>query len=473
MMPGVIRARHLLSGFRAKVTSILVLTMLFVSALSNYLVYRFALNSQFNELRQILKVIAQTAALSIDADLIQKVPLNREGVKSPQYKAVAETLTKIKEANEPIRWIYTMAKTGRAGIWQFIVDLDPESKESRIKGVTAYPGDTYDASRFPEMLKAFDGPSADRELAIDEWGITLSGYAPIRDRSGKAVAIIAVDLMAEDVYRIQSDVQRRGMLVLLLGVIFSIAMGVVVSNRITKPVRGLVEGTRRLADGDLHHQVEVKGADEISELAHSFNEMAARLLESRKEIHDYFYRAIQSLIRILEARDGYTRGHSDRVAEYAKKIALAMGFSEDRAEFIERSAQLHDIGKLVIHDDILNKKGRLTDEEWRIIHDHPIVSEDILKPMVLDKEMLEIVRSHHERYDGAGYPDKIDGRNINIFAQVIAVADSYDAMTSARAYRAALSREDAIEELKRYSGTQFNPQVVDAFIAVLAKEPRA
>ena len=467
------KIRPLLSSFRAKVTSILILTLLFVTALSNYLVYTFALDAQFNHLRGILKVIAQTAAFSIDGDVIQEVPLNREGARSPQYKVIAEKLVKIKEANPPLRWIYIMTRTGREGIWQFVVDPEPVSKKTRIKGVTSYPGDTYDASRFPEMLKAFDGPSADRELAIDEWGVTLSGYAPIRDKSGKAVAILAVDLMAEDVYKIQRDVHRRGMLVFLLGVIFSIALGVVASNRITTPVQQLVEGTRRIADGELHHRVEVKGSDEISELAHSFNEMAARLLESRKELHDYFYRVMQSLIRILEARDLYTRGHSERVAEYSKRIALAMGFSKDRAELIERSAQLHDIGKLVIQKDILNKEGRLTDEEWKIIHDHPVISEDILKPVAFDKEMLDIVRSHHERYDGIGYPMKIDGKSINIFAQIIAVADSYDAMTSARAYRPALSREDAIDELKKYSGTQFNPRVVEAFVAVLAKERHA
>ena len=102
-----------------------------------------------------------------------------------------------------------------------------------------------------------------------------------------------------------------------------------------------------------------------------------------------------------------------------------------------------------------------------------MISEDILKPVAFDKEMLDIVRSHHERYDGIGYPMKIDGKSINIFAQIIAVADSYDAMTSARAYRPALSGEDAMEELKKYSGTQFNPRVVEAFVAVLAKERRA
>ncbi|MCX6340466.1 MAG: HD domain-containing protein [Candidatus Aureabacteria bacterium] len=130
-------------------------------------------------------------------------------------------------------------------------------------------------------------------------------------------------------------------------------------------------------------------------------------------------------------------------------------------------------GGIIIQKEILNKQGRLTDEEWKIIHDHPMISEDILKPVVFDKEMLDIVRSHHERYDGIGYPDKMDGKSINIFAQIIAVADSYDAMTSARAYRPALSKGDAIEELKKYSGTQFNPRVVEAFVAIPTREPHA
>ena len=174
-------------------------------------------------------------------------------------------------------------------------------------------------------------------------------------------------------------------------------------------------------------------------------------------------------MRILEAKDAYTMGHSERVAEYSKEIALEMGFSQEKAETVRRAGELHDIGKLVIDERIINKKGNLTDEEWKIVKDHPIVAEEVLRPVFIDEEMLAMVRSHHERYDGTGYPDKIKGDSINIFAQIISVADSYDAMTSRRSYREALSKEEAIEQLKKNSGTQFNTQVVKAFLKVLER----
>ncbi len=448
---------------------ILVLSFIFVSGLSNLLIHEFAIRSQFNQLRDKLMVIAQTAALMVDADLVLQVPLNREGVNSAQYKSIAEKLNKIKAVNPPIKSIYTMTKTGREGIWQFIVDPEPVSK-GKSASPTSYPGDKYDASRFPEMLKGFSGPSADKKLMQDEWGITLSGYAPVSDKNGKVVAILGVDIAAEDVYNTRKAMHHRGMIVLALGIFTSIALGLLISRRITDPIKKLVEGTRRIAAEDLQHRVKIKGNDEIKELADSFNRMAASLFESKIKLHDYFYRVVQSLIRILEAKDIYTQGHSERVSEYAEKIALKMRLPAQKVELLKKVAQLHDIGKLVIDEGILNKQDKLTGEEWKIIKGHPVTGEEILKPLFLDEEMMAVVRSHHERYDGKGYPDKISGTNISVFAQIISVADAYDAMTSARAYRLALSQEKAIGELKNNCSTQFNPQVVEAFLNVLQEE---
>ena len=462
--------RNLFSSFRVKVTLALIFSMFFVGALNNFLIYRYTLDSQFSTLRNRLMLLARTAVLMIDPGVLMEVPLDRDGVNSSQFKSIVGILKKIKEANPPIDSIYTLTRTGKKGIWQFIVDDEPADEEDEILGTTAYPGDEYDASRFPEMMKAFDGPSADTEFEVDEWGATLSGYAPIRDKKGNAVAVLGVDIKADEVYGVQGAVRRRALSVLVLGIILSIFLGIFLAKRITNPIKKLVDGTNHIADGDLKYQVEIPDHDEISELARSFNKMGASLYESRRKLHDYFYRVMQSLVRILEAKDGYTEGHSERVAEYSERIALKLGFSQGRAELIKRTAQLHDIGKLAIQQSILNKEGRLTEGEWRLIREHPIVGEDILKPVVFDKEMLAMVRSHHERYDGVGYPDKINGKNINIFAQIISVADSYDAMTSARAYRPALSKEEAIEELKKNSGTQFNPRVVEAFLEVLEEE---
>jgi putative nucleotidyltransferase with HDIG domain len=458
------------SSFRTKVALILIASLFFVATLSNFLVYKYALDSQFRQLREKLMIIAQTAALAIDSDLLLQVPLNRAGLNSPSYKIIAKKLTEIKDATPLILYIYTMVKTDQEGIWQFVVDPTSPTEEEEEEGLTSYPGDKFDVSRFPDMLKAFDGPSADEKVEMDEWGATISGYAPVRNEKGKAVAVLGVDMAVEDVYAIQRRVHRRGIFVLALGIIFSLSLGILISSKITERVKKLVEGTRRIAQGDLQYQVKVKGQDELSELARSFNKMSGSLIESRRKLHDYFYCVVQSLVRSLEAKDHYTRGHTDRVAEYAKKIALKMGFSQEKAELLRETAQLHDIGKLGINESILNKNGKLTEEEWKIIQEHPIVGEEILKPVAFDKEMLAMVRSHHERYDGKGYPDKIEGEDINIFAQIVSIADAYDAMTSDRAYRAALSKDEAIEELRENSGTQFNSKIMQIFLDILKEE---
>lgn len=467
------KIKLLLRSFRVKVTLALVLSMLLVGAMSNLLVYKFALDSQFNELRNKLMIIVQTAALMIDADTLLAVPLNREGINSPQYNIIVEQLRRIKAANLPIKYIYTMGKTEKEGIWQFIVDPDPLVINQNKERLTSYPGDRYDATRFPEMLKVFDGPNADKKLEVDEWGVSLSGYAPIRDKSGKAIAMLGIDMTANDVYMIQRQVHKRALLVLVLGLFLSLVLGMFISKRITSPIRELVKGTRRIGTGDLQYRVEISGNDEISELATAFNQMTKNLFEARKRILNYFYDVVQSMVRILEAKDHYTRGHSERVAEYAAKIAQKMGFPKEKVELLTEMALLHDIGKLSIKDDILNKKGRLTEEEWEIVKRHPIIGEEILKPVFFKEEMLIVVREHHECYDGRGYPDQLTGDKINIFAAILFVADAFDAMTSERAYRSALSRQEAIAELKVNRGTQFNPKIVDVFLEILKDEEKS
>ena len=464
------RIRSILGSFRTKVTITLVLALFLVMSLSDFLIYQFSLNMQFSQLREKLMMIAQTAALMIDTDLLSKVPLSREGVNSEAYQAIVQKLKKIKEVNTPLKYIYIMTKTNQEGIWQFVVDPDPENRGRKSNIVTSYPGDKYNALRFPEMLKAFSGTSADNKIEFDEWGVTLSGYAPIRDKYGEAVAILGVDMEAKDVYQTQKEVHRRAMFVLLVGVLTSVVLGFTISSRLAARIEKLAKATRHIAAEDLEYKVEMGGNDEISELAKSFNQMASSLADSRNKLHDYFYRVVQSLVRILEAKDPYTQGHSERIAEYAQKIALHMGFSPEKAETVRKAAELHDIGKLAINENILNKKGKLTDEEWKIIREHPILAEEVLKPVLLDEEMLVMIRSHHERYDGEGYPDKIKGDNINLFAQIIAVADAYDAMISPRAYREPMSKEAAISELKVNSGTQFNTQVVKAFLKMMEEE---
>ncbi|TRZ95274.1 HD domain-containing protein [bacterium] len=458
-----------LNSFQTKVTLAFVLCLLFIAGLGNFFLYNYSINSQFSQIREKLLVIARNAALSVDTQALSAVPLNHDGINSQEYKVVLKQLEKLKEINPSLKYIYTLTKTDQPGIWQFIVDPNPISTRNNPQGPTAFPGDKYDVSRFPEMVSGYMRPTADRELVVDEWGVTLSGYAPIRDAQGKTIAVLGVDIDANSIYQMQKAIKLHVVFVLIFAVVISLVLGIWISRKVTKPVAKLVEGTRKIASGDLSYKVEIEAKDEIGELAASFNNMASSLSEARKKLHEYFYRIVQTMVRSLEAKDSYTRGHSDRVSEYTEKIALEMGFPASEAELLKKAAQLHDVGKLGIRESVLNKKGLLSEDEWDLIHKHPVVGEEILRPIFLDQEMLSVIRSHHERCDGKGYPDGLKEDEISIFAQIVCVADAYDAMTSDRAYRPTLSMQEGIARLKNGVGTQFNPKIVEAFIRVLSK----
>jgi putative nucleotidyltransferase with HDIG domain len=174
--------------------------------------------------------------------------------------------------------------------------------------------------------------------------------------------------------------------------------------------------------------------------------------------------AINSLAAALEARDAYTRGHSERVARFALLCAEELGLDDEQRDIIRKAALLHDIGKIGIRDDVLNKPMKLTPEERAIISKHPSFGSEILGPIKFLSEVRQLVTHHHERWDGTGYPDGLKGQEIPIESRIVAVADAYDAMTSARAYRGRMNREDALEELKRNSGSQFDPHVLAVFL---------
>ena len=181
-------------------------------------------------------------------------------------------------------------------------------------------------------------------------------------------------------------------------------------------------------------------------------------------------RLIRAFINSIEAKDKYTQGHSERVAEYSIKIAQQMKLSRKQIQLIRQGAVLHDIGKIGISEAILNKPGRLTDEERNEIQQHPLIGIKILEEVGLEPEVLEMVRSHHERYDGNGYPDGRVAREVSLATRILCVADAYDAMTSDRPYRQGMSQETALGILEECKSTQFDPVIVDAMIKAMEKK---
>ena len=201
------------------------------------------------------------------------------------------------------------------------------------------------------------------------------------------------------------------------------------------------------------------------------------LVRQKKEI-DQLYREIQrnylgtmtSLCAAIEAKDKYTRGHSDRVFYYALKMAKELRLNKRNVEQLRYASFLHDLGKIGIPDSILMKPGKLTPEEYALVKEHPKVGEKILNPIRFLEKTKNIIRHHHERVDGKGYPDGLDFENMTIEERIIAVADAYDSMRSERPYRGPLSKEEALEILKKEMGKQFCPRCVEVFVKIIERD---
>ena len=199
----------------------------------------------------------------------------------------------------------------------------------------------------------------------------------------------------------------------------------------------------------------------------SFSHQVGIAIENHRlysDIHNIFLDYIKSIAAALDARDAYTHGHSRRVAEFSVGIGKVLGLSEGELEFLELSATIHDIGKIGIGESVLNKPDKLTDEEFLIIKSHVVKGSKILEPMSRLRALMPGVRSHHERYDGKGYPDGLKGDEIHLVARIISIADTYDAMTSSRVYRKGLPNEVAFKEIEKGAGTQFDPKLATAFV---------
>ena len=207
-----------------------------------------------------------------------------------------------------------------------------------------------------------------------------------------------------------------------------------------------------------------------------FREIAAELsigIENArlyKNLQEVYIRTIKALTLAIDAKDHYTEAHSEHVTTYAVDIARELGLGLMEIEAIKEASQLHDLGKIGVHDYILIKPEKLTPQEWEEIKLHALKGAEILEPLGFKKEVTELIKQHHERYDGKGYPQGYKADEIALGARIMTAADAYDAMITKRPYRKAYSKKEAVEELKKNSGSQFDPRVINAFLKVLEKE---
>ena len=269
--------------------------------------------------------------------------------------------------------------------------------------------------------------------------------------------------------------QQRTLMVSAVAGLLALGLGFVLSRHMIRQLQQLADISSEISEGKFSVRSEVHGDDEIAQLGSNFNHMAEnieslvrKLKHALRQNQELFLETIRTLAAAIDAKDPYTKGHSERVSAYSMAIARHLGLGFDDVFHVRIAAILHDVGKLGIKDGILNKPGGLTDEEYEIMRRHPGIGAQIMAPISKLKSIIPGIRNHHETWDGKGYPDKLEGEQIPMVARIIGVADTFDAMTTHRPYQNAMPLATVTEKMRSMAGTRFDPVVLDAFSAAVA-----
>jgi HD-GYP domain-containing protein (c-di-GMP phosphodiesterase class II) len=370
--------------------------------------------------------------------------------------------------------IRRLQQVSMSGLMPYVVD----SQGRLVAAATTQYATGQDMSHF-DIVRSFVGGggskaqlAATREFTVGtgkDATEMLGTYSPVTSLDWAVV----VQKPRDDAYRGIYEMERTGRLLAWLAVFVSVGLSIFSARRITSPLRVLTQSSQAIARGDFSQRVHIKTRTEIGELAATFNTMSEELeqfVEDLKRAADenknLFMGSIQMLAGAVDEKDPYTRGHSDRVTKYSLLIATEMGLDAGFLEILRISAQLHDVGKIGIEDRILKKPGALTPEEFEIMKTHTTKGANILRPVPQLREMLPGIELHHEALNGRGYPYGLKGDQIPLLARVIAVADTFDALTTNRPYQKAHDPIEALRIIENLSGQRLDPGAVTALMAV-------
>jgi putative nucleotidyltransferase with HDIG domain len=255
-------------------------------------------------------------------------------------------------------------------------------------------------------------------------------------------------------------------------VLLALVVAVVVAGRVSKPIQQLTETSHDIAAGDFGKRVEVAGPGaEIGQLATDFNRMSShvesyvnRLQAAAQANRELFIGSMRAFVAAIDAKDPYTRGHSERVAAHSRTVARYLGLDPEMQHRVWVGALIHDVGKIGIEDAILKKGGVLSDAEYEQMKLHPVVGAQIMSRIEQLKEMIPAIRWHHEAWNGAGYPDGLEGEDIPLIARIVAIADTFDAITTNRPYQRAYEPAFAVQRIRQLAGRRFDAKIVTAFL---------
>lgn len=272
------------------------------------------------------------------------------------------------------------------------------------------------------------------------------------------------------------SMQHRILVGFLAALAVALLLALLFSRGLTRPLKSFVASALDIAKGRFGSQVELKSNNELGELARTFNHMSQQLLGFDKEnkrlyqsLEQGYLETILALANSIDSKDPYTRGHSQRVGDISAAIGRELGLLEPDVKLLRYAGILHDIGKIGIIDTILGKQEQLTDEEMKVMREHPAIGSSIVEPVTFLGAARAAVKSHHEKWNGAGYPEGLAGEQIPLVARIVGCADTWDACTTTRPYQRAMSLQAALEVMERLRGVALDPSVVDALRRVLGR----
>jgi putative nucleotidyltransferase with HDIG domain len=298
----------------------------------------------------------------------------------------------------------------------------------------------------------------------------LGSYATAELDKNSRLGVIAIQDESAALASI-SDMRRQTVLISFIAGLLTLLIGFFFAKKLTQPVQELASGAHRIASGDFSQRINVRSRTELGDLGNSFNLMTDQveryisdLQRSADENRELFLGTVKSLAAAIDGKDPYTRGHSERVSRMSMAIAQRLELSDEECEKIRISALLHDVGKIAIDDNILKKPAALTDDEFVIMKQHPQKGYKIMSQIGAMKEFLPGMYMHHEMVNGQGYPQGLHGHEIPLMAKIVAVADTFDAMTTDRPYQRAMDFDAAVKRIQSFVDTRYDAAVVSAFV---------
>jgi len=287
---------------------------------------------------------------------------------------------------------------------------------------------------------------------------------------------VVVQKPEERAYASVTKMVRATIMWISIALALAIVTGILFSSRIARPIRALAARTREIAGGNYQQMGDFKSHNEIGELAENFNVMSGaiekavdQLKKAANENHLLFLNSVRMLAAAIDAKDPYTRGHSERVARYSIAIGKNLGLPEREMRNLRISALLHDVGKIGIDDRILRKPGALSDDEFEVMKGHPAKGAAIMSGVAQLIDIIPGMKYHHEKWSGGGYPEGLVGEQIPMQARIVAIADTFDAMTTNRPYQKAMELTYVVDKIKSFGGTRFDPRVIDAFTTAVGR----